>query len=133
MDTNNTSTSDPSPERLDHSGLTKDMAAYFAAVAALPDAELKAHTKTVYENDRWLEILVYLRDNSPEKAVEQLGVSVEDMKKMSPEEMVAQAKQNAGQIPMEELRSQMVEAQQKFAATLQEKEAGGNEAGSSAG
>lgn len=133
MDINNTSNSDQMPKRSDYPGLTEYMAASFAAVAALSDEELKAYNKALYEKDHMADSFVYLRDNSPEEAAKELGVSVEDMKKMSPEEMVTQAKRHTEQMPMEELRAEIFESQQRFAATRQEKEAGENEAGSSAG
>lgn len=130
---NNTSESSQPPKLSDYPGLTEHMAATFAAVAALPDDQLKARSASLLENASLEKALVAFRDRSPEKAAGQLGVSVEAVEKMSPEEMMAQTKRHTEQMPAEELRSQIVEAQQRFAAMLPQKETGENEAGSSAG
>ena len=121
------------PKWSDYPGLAEHMAARFASVAALPDAELQAHTEAVYEKDYVTNAFVYVRDHYPDKMAEKLGVSVEAVGNMSPEEMVAQLKRHTEQTPVEELRSQYIKSQQRFVEMLQEEKAGENEAGSSAG
>ena len=129
---NNTTASERTPKWSDYPGLTEHMAASFAAVAALPDDQLKAHSASLLKNTSLEKALIILRDRSPEKAAGQIGVSVEVVKMMSPEEMVAQAERHTEQMPIEELRSQFAEAQKDFAAMLQKKEVENDEAGSSA-
>lgn len=107
------------PKWSDYPGLTEHMAARFAAAAALSDEELKANNLALLDNDSAPEAFAYLRDNSPERAAKQLGISVEDVEKMSGEEMVEQAKRQAETISPQEIREKIVKDQQHFAVILQ--------------